>query len=221
MIVAFVLVRSYASNLMSVLAVRYIQQPYQSLRNVLDDPGVTMIWQTNSSRVQYFRSVKSGIFREVAEREKAGGIKFQLLHEFWGSMNTFLRKGYYVLIAVEIMTRFLISHDFTKRGQCDFYTAKERLLPVFLSGVGKKGNPIVPHLNKRIISMQESGLYDLWIEMSIPNSTSCTQTPSRITKSSSLSLPHLWGVMVVLAGSHGAGLLLLVWEVKYPPPTPS
>ncbi|XP_045117655.1 glutamate receptor ionotropic, delta-2-like [Portunus trituberculatus] len=55
MIVAFVLVRSYASNLMSVLAVRYIQQPYQSLRNVLDDPGVTMIWQTNSSRVQYFR----------------------------------------------------------------------------------------------------------------------------------------------------------------------
>ena len=55
MLVALVLVRSYASNLMSVLAVRYVQQPYQSLRNVLEDPGVTMIWQTNSSRVQYFR----------------------------------------------------------------------------------------------------------------------------------------------------------------------
>ena len=63
------------------------------------------------------KSVSSGIFREVAEREKAGGIKFQLLHEFWGSMDTLLRKGDHVLIAVEIMTRFLISHDFTKRGK--------------------------------------------------------------------------------------------------------
>ena len=55
LLVALVLVRSYASNLMSVMAVRYIQQPYQSLRNILDDPNVIMIWQADSSRVQYYR----------------------------------------------------------------------------------------------------------------------------------------------------------------------
>ncbi|XP_063873384.1 glutamate receptor ionotropic, delta-2-like [Scylla paramamosain] len=217
LLVALVLVRSYASNLMSVMAVRYVQQPYQSLRNVLDDPSVTMIWQTNSSRVEYYRSARSGIFREVAEREKAGGIKLQLLHEFWRSMDTLLQRGDHVLVAVEIISRLLISHDFTKRGQCDFYTAKERILPVFLSVVGQKGSPIVPQLNRRIMAIQEAWLYDLWVENNINNSTACAQTPSRITNSSSLSLQHLWGMMAVLAGSHILGLLLLIWEMRSSP----
>ncbi|KAK8400278.1 hypothetical protein O3P69_003172 [Scylla paramamosain] len=86
----------------------------------------------------------------VAEREKAGGIKLQLLHEFWRSMDTLLQRGDHVLVAVEIISRMLISRDFTKRGQCDFYTAKERILPVFLSVAGQKGSPIVPQLNRRL-----------------------------------------------------------------------
>lgn len=55
MLAALVLVRSYAGNLMSVLAVRHVRQPYQRLRDVLDDPAVVMIWQTNTSNVEYFR----------------------------------------------------------------------------------------------------------------------------------------------------------------------
>ncbi|XP_071545498.1 uncharacterized protein [Panulirus ornatus] len=45
----------YSGNLMSLLAVRHIPQPYQSLRDVLDDPSVTMIWQSNSTNAYYFR----------------------------------------------------------------------------------------------------------------------------------------------------------------------
>lgn len=55
MLAALVLVRSYAGNLMSVLAVRHVRQPFQRLRDVLDDPAVVMIWQTNTSNVEYFR----------------------------------------------------------------------------------------------------------------------------------------------------------------------
>ncbi|XP_071545449.1 glutamate receptor ionotropic, kainate 4-like [Panulirus ornatus] len=57
MMVTLVLTRSYSGNLMSLLAVRHIPQPYQSLRDVLDDPSVTMIWQGNSTNVQYFHIV--------------------------------------------------------------------------------------------------------------------------------------------------------------------
>lgn len=55
MLASLVLVKSYAGNLMSVLAVRYTQQPYQSLEDVVRDPSVTMIWQTNTSNVQFIR----------------------------------------------------------------------------------------------------------------------------------------------------------------------
>ncbi|XP_050703654.1 glutamate receptor ionotropic, delta-2-like [Eriocheir sinensis] len=205
MLMALVLIRSYASNLMSVLAVRYIHQPYQSLSNVLENPDVTMIWQTNSSRVQYFRAAKSGIFRQVAEREKADGIKFLLLHQFPAAMDTLLRKGHHVLVTVEIMARILIGNDFTKRGRCDFYNGRERILPEFLFMLGQKGSPIVPQINKRIMSSQESGLYDQFIKYSIPNVTACIKIPTRITNSSSLSFSHIW---LLVDGSGGVVALL-------------
>ncbi|ROT70076.1 olfactory ionotropic receptor IR4 [Penaeus vannamei] len=53
MIVTLVTVKSYAGNLMSLLAVRHIPQPYQSVRDVLDDPACTMIWETNNAYIQY------------------------------------------------------------------------------------------------------------------------------------------------------------------------
>ncbi|KAK4310302.1 hypothetical protein Pmani_018121 [Petrolisthes manimaculis] len=57
MLATLVISRSYGGNLMSLLAVRHIPQPYQSLRDVLDDPSVTMIWEANSAYVQYYREL--------------------------------------------------------------------------------------------------------------------------------------------------------------------
>ncbi|KAG7162374.1 Glutamate receptor ionotropic, kainate 2-like 8, partial [Homarus americanus] len=55
LITILILTKSYAGNLMSNLAVRYIPQPYQYLRDVVDDSSVNMIWETNTAYVQYFR----------------------------------------------------------------------------------------------------------------------------------------------------------------------
>lgn len=55
MITTVVLTKSYSSNLMSTLAVRYIPQSYKTLQDVVDDPSVTMVWETNNAYVQYFR----------------------------------------------------------------------------------------------------------------------------------------------------------------------
>ncbi|XP_071533861.1 uncharacterized protein [Panulirus ornatus] len=52
MVMTLVLIRSYAGTLMSLLAVRYLAQPFQSLQDVLDDSSVVMIWNENSGSVQ-------------------------------------------------------------------------------------------------------------------------------------------------------------------------
>ncbi|KAG7162451.1 Glutamate receptor ionotropic, kainate 4-like 6 [Homarus americanus] len=56
-LMTLVLTRSYAGNLMALLAVRHIPQPYQSLRDVLDDPSVNMMWEANTKFIKYFRGM--------------------------------------------------------------------------------------------------------------------------------------------------------------------
>lgn len=71
MLVTLVLVKSYSGNLMSLLAVRYLPQPFQTLRDVLDALHVTMIGQKDSNfeqnlRVSFLFKVKLRYRKEKA-----------------------------------------------------------------------------------------------------------------------------------------------------------
>lgn len=70
LLMVLVLSRSYAGNLMSQLAVRHIPQPYQSLRDVLDDPRASMIWETNTAYVQYINVSSEHLFFFTAKGHK-------------------------------------------------------------------------------------------------------------------------------------------------------
>ncbi|XP_069941762.1 probable glutamate receptor [Cherax quadricarinatus] len=191
-IVALVLSRSYAGNLMSSLAVRHIRQPYQSIRDVLDDPSTIMVWHTNSNNVQYFRTVDSGIFHEVSNAESKGRIKYRLLSEFIQSTDTLVSRGDHVIIVLEIIVNLIISQFFSKTGRCDFYKSRDKFLPMVLSSICQKNSPLLPAINKRILSMNEAGFFDYWLKYDMPNSTSCVNSPTKITVSTSLSLTNLW-----------------------------
>lgn len=52
MLMTMVLTRSYEGNLMSLLAVRHLPQPYQTLRDVVDDPSVVMVWEKQGAPIQ-------------------------------------------------------------------------------------------------------------------------------------------------------------------------
>ncbi|XP_064101284.1 uncharacterized protein LOC135211957 [Macrobrachium nipponense] len=62
-----VFIECYSTNLVSLLAVRYISEPFQSLRDMLHDHTVTSIWIANSAYMQHLSAVESGIFREIAD----------------------------------------------------------------------------------------------------------------------------------------------------------
>ncbi|KAG7162309.1 Glutamate receptor ionotropic, NMDA 2B-like 1, partial [Homarus americanus] len=55
MLTTLVLKQSYSGNLISHLAVRYIPEPYQTLREVVDDSSASVIWPRDSSIEQYIR----------------------------------------------------------------------------------------------------------------------------------------------------------------------
>ncbi|XP_071523914.1 LOW QUALITY PROTEIN: glutamate receptor ionotropic, delta-2-like [Panulirus ornatus] len=213
MMMTLVLTRSYSGNLMSLLAVRHIPQPYHTLRDVLDDPTVAMIWQKNSAQEQYLRSVKSGIFREIADLEAEGRVKFQPQSQFRESVNTLLRRGDHVLAEPAATVRNLVIQDFSRTGRCDFYVSKEGFLPYSSSLISQKNSPLLHGLSKRVRSVTESGIYPYWVIGMLPNVTHCSRLPKKITVSTSLSAGNLWGMFVVLLGGHLGALLVFCLEL--------
>ncbi|XP_063885579.1 probable glutamate receptor [Scylla paramamosain] len=118
MLTTLVLTRSYAGNLMSLLAVRYVPQPFQTLRDVLDHPSVVMIWQKLSSYEQFLRDVKDGVFREVAELEDVGRLKFHIQTKIPESIDTLVRAAHHVLVETDVLLRNHVALDFSREGEC-------------------------------------------------------------------------------------------------------
>ncbi|XP_063884805.1 glutamate receptor ionotropic, delta-2-like [Scylla paramamosain] len=82
MLTTLVLAKSYAGHLMSLLAVRHVPQPFQSLQDVLDAPHVIMIWHEASSPAQNMKDATSGIFYEVKKTEGEGRLQFLPIIEY-------------------------------------------------------------------------------------------------------------------------------------------
>ncbi|XP_045600619.1 ionotropic receptor 93a-like [Procambarus clarkii] len=213
MMVTLVLSRSYAGNLMSLLAVRHIPQPYQSLQAAIDDPSVSLIWEAESAYVQSLRSATSGVYKKAWDLEEKGRMLYQRSTEFPESVDKLLRPGRSVLILEELTEKVFVAQDFSNIGRCDFYLSKELFLPLMFAMIGRKNSPLVPVLSARIRAVAEAGLYDFWMKDMVPNSTSCVHMPTTTTVTATLSLTNLSGMFLVLAGGYVITLLVFGLEL--------
>nr|XP_045620069.1 probable glutamate receptor [Procambarus clarkii] len=213
MMVALVLTRSYAGNLMALLAVRHVPQPYQTLQDVLNDPSAIMMWQRNSINAEYLRVVKSGSIYEAAQLERKGRLLYVTQEEYARLMATVIRAGTHVLFDISISLRNLIAKEYSLTGRCDFYTSKDKYLAFSASLITQKDNPLVPAVKYRMMALVEFGLFDRWFKTTVPNSTLCLRPPQKYTIQSSLSLTNLWGMLVVVVGGSTLSLLVLGAEI--------
>ncbi|XP_071524479.1 probable glutamate receptor [Panulirus ornatus] len=213
MMMTLVLTRSYAGNLMSLLAVRHLPQPYQTLQDILDDPSVITIWQKNSAPEQYLRSVQSGTFREIADMEAEGRLKFHTSSQFFSSVNTLVRWGDHVIVNDDRTIKYLVTLDFSRTGRCDFYISRDGFLPYSASLITQKYSPLTYGLSMRIMTLLETGLISYWVTKSMPNTTYCRYPPKKITVNTTIAMRNVWGMFVLLGGGHACGLLLLCLEV--------
>ncbi|KAK3886695.1 hypothetical protein Pcinc_009161 [Petrolisthes cinctipes] len=148
MLTTLVLTRSYSGNLMSLLAVRYIPMPVQSLQDIIDQP-VNLLMMRGSAQVQTILEADSGILRRIASLQQAGRFEFYDGREREGKLLNLVRRGGYVDIGEETGTLRVISQYFSKTGRCDFYLARDKLLPMMSSMAGAKNSPLVVALSER------------------------------------------------------------------------
>ncbi|XP_063885575.1 glutamate receptor ionotropic, delta-2-like [Scylla paramamosain] len=208
MLTVLVLGKSYSGNLMSLLAVRYVPQPFQTLRDVLDHPSVVMIWQKYSGYEQLVRDATFGEIREVAGLEKEGRLEFHTQARYKESLDTLVRTGGHVLVDAGNSLKKLVASDFSNKGRCDFYLSRDGFFPSSFGMVSQKTNPLVHGFNKRTLELSEQGLFDYGME-NVPNFTECGNIPKKALVMSSISVSNIWGVFVLLGG--GLSAALVVW----------
>ncbi|XP_045101287.1 uncharacterized protein LOC123498187 [Portunus trituberculatus] len=219
-LMTMVLTRSYEGNLMSLLAVRYLPQPYQTLRDVVDDPSVVMVWHKQGAPIQsvminqtcHRQDATSGVFYDVKETMKQGRLQEQLPFKYLSILDEVISQRTVIIDYVRI-TKATRSKYFSQTGRCDFYIGLENIQANPVALISQKDSPLIPPLNARIMSLTEAGLFHHWNNEGIANYSACERVPTKITISSSLSLRQCWAMMVVLEGGLAAGLVILGAEV--------
>ncbi|KAG7162333.1 Ionotropic receptor 93a-like 13 [Homarus americanus] len=219
MLMTLVLTRSYAGNLMALLAVRHIPEPYQTIGDFLDDSSVTMIWQTGSSIKRYLYVRRGGMTAlqiqastGLDDLEKEGRITYRRAADYPQIIDTLVRRGDHVLMEVNVGVRVYMAEDFARTGRCSFYSSREEVQPNLFAMIGQQDSPLVPSISRRIRKMTEAGLFYQWLKMQDPKSTLCDHEPNKITVTSSLALSNLWGMFVILGSGFITSLCLLCLE---------
>ncbi|KAK8384833.1 hypothetical protein O3P69_014414 [Scylla paramamosain] len=138
-------------------------------------------------------SVESGVFREVAELEKKGRLKFHTQAQYLTSLDKLVRAGDHALVDAAISLRSLIALDFSQKGEQD---ARQ-----FIFRIGR---------------LNAQGLISYWME-NVPNFTECDNIPKKMLVTSSISASNIWGVFVLLGGGVVAGLAVWCLEVLVKP----
>ncbi|XP_045101488.1 probable glutamate receptor [Portunus trituberculatus] len=213
MLAMLVVTQSYTGNLMSLLAVRYIPQPFQTLRALLDDSATTMVWEYDTAYVSTFRTTEIGILREVREMDAAGQVQYVLATEYPSLLRGDVRFGSHAFIGEDLTAKVLMAQQFSETGSCDFYTSRESFMPFLYCMIGAKHSPLVQSVSKRITWITEAGLYDHWMNSLSSNSTVCERPPTKITVRTPLSLGNVWGMFAILVVGNAVSLLLFLVEV--------
>ncbi|XP_068214364.1 glutamate receptor-like [Palaemon carinicauda] len=208
-----VLLECYSTNLITLLAVRHVKEPYQYIRDVMDDPRVKMLWVANTAHAQYLANVDSGIFYEVSEAGKRGKIRFITAPEYDTVVDELVSRGDYVLINPLLIMKMFLTEDYMDKGNCKFYVSKEKFLPLTFCMVVPKHSPLRGPINEGIRAVVEGGLYNYWLENAFANSKSCKNPPTKITVMSPLSFANIWGMFVLLVGGYLISIVVLCLEI--------
>ncbi|KAK8407428.1 hypothetical protein O3P69_002157 [Scylla paramamosain] len=191
-VVAAVVFWSYTGTLTSLLAVRHIPQPIQTLRDLLDDSAVSVIMLPMTIVTDTISKMKSGELRELHELNFVDRVRYERTSAFREMLETVVRYEGYSILDTSLTLDLLIAGDFLKTNRCDFYKGRQTFFTTTHCMISQKGTPLLQAFNHRVRSMVESGLYMHWLTNAIPAVTTCRFSPSIILVQEPLSFANLW-----------------------------
>ncbi|XP_045123834.1 probable glutamate receptor [Portunus trituberculatus] len=197
-----VLMRTYSGSLTSLLAVKTVEIKYDSLRDALEDPGLTLVLEGSTALTGHLQKASEGVFGELAEAVGSRGIKVRA-SQMQDVAARVLPDGRHAMFLEKIGCNKLFSDYFSSTGRCDFYFSRGVFWPLFYALITPLDSPLLPLINARILAVREFGIYEVWAKAMTPNMTHCLSMPTKLKFQEPYSLQHLWVVFLLM----GAGIM--------------
>ncbi|XP_063885885.1 glutamate receptor-like [Scylla paramamosain] len=215
MLLAVVIVRSYSGALTSLLAVKTLAVKYDSLRDVLDDTGLTLLMEGSTALTTHLQTVKEGVYADLA-RESRVRAKYVKASETYAAAYDLIPDGRHAMLVEDVVCRKVYSDYFSMTGRCDFYMSTKSFWRLIYAMIVQPGSPLRQLLDVRIRAIREFGIYERWALDQMPNMTHCLITPKKIKFQEPFSLADLWAVFLLLVGGFGLATLAFCSEFLLP-----
>ncbi|KAK3892895.1 hypothetical protein Pcinc_003261 [Petrolisthes cinctipes] len=197
---------SYSCNLTSLLAVRRIPHPVQTLRDLLDNPSLTVIMSPNSIITATIARSQEGDLHDLHGLQETGRVKFMPPSFLPKALQTLVVRGDHVIISTTLRMANLISQTFSETGECDFYISRQTFISNTHSIITQKSSPLTPAISNWVTRVLEAGIFNHWTASSLRNYTNCRQSSSKITILSAISMKSILGIIGML----GLGLIAAI-----------
>ncbi|XP_064103678.1 probable glutamate receptor isoform X2 [Macrobrachium nipponense] len=195
-ILALLLNFSYEGNLRSLMALRYIPHPIQTVRDAIEATNRKLIIEHRTSFTDILGRIPSGDLRNLDDQGKAGRYVDLKMRDFMSYYPLVRDKGSIQIFDVTTSLLYF-SEYFSMTGRCDFYIAKEKFIPTMYAMVNQKNSPLTPAINARIRRIVESGLYNYWVFRNSNNITACANPPMTIVLMDPIGIGSIWGLAVI------------------------
>ncbi|XP_042877543.1 glutamate receptor 1-like [Penaeus japonicus] len=211
MLCCIVIVNSYSGSLTSLLAVTTVSASHDSLQDVLEDKELSLIMEANTAFTSHLKKVQDGIYKDLAEAAAKRGI-FEPADNLWRKSRRLLLGKRHALLAEELTLLKFIADDMSLTGRCDFHISSGEFWPVIVSMAVAQGSPLLHHINARVLTLREYGIYDAWLGRELDNVTQCVLPDSRLPLLP-YTLTDLWLAFLFLGGGLVAASVTLMCEL--------
>ncbi|KAG7174899.1 Glutamate receptor U1-like 9 [Homarus americanus] len=181
-----VLLRLTFGALTSLLAVKAVPIKYDSLRDVLDDPSLTLLMEGSTALTGLLQKAEDGVYGELAVAVKQRGVRMRASQ---------LQEAAYTHLPGGTHAMFLETPPQTPGG------CLSSLQPLIDARIAPVTTCFV---FLRILAVREFGLHAVWTRRQTPNISHCLKMPTKLKFQEPYSILHLWAVFLLAA----AGMLL-------------
>ncbi|XP_064104096.1 glutamate receptor ionotropic, delta-2-like [Macrobrachium nipponense] len=213
-LIALLVNSSYDGSLRSLMSVRHVPHPFQTLKDAIKAKNQKLIIEHRTSFTDIMSRVTSGDVRKLDDAGKAGRYVDLKMRDFMSYYHLVERGDHIQIFDMTTASRYVALY-FTKTGKCSFYFSKEKFIPTMYAMTMRKNSPLQKPMNARVIRIFEAGLYDHWMRSGVANYTACANPPTEVPSQDPIGFSSIWGLAVIWAAGMSVAAVGLVLELVY------
>lgn len=170
LLACFIVLVSFSSTLTAMLTVPLVRLPIDSIEDLVGQTKIPWAIESGSFFYQILYLAKAGLYKMIWDGHSARITDCYTFRRDIGD-------GKYAAICDKMTMKKVMSEDFSVRGECNYYMAREDFKAMPLALAFQHQHPLYSEANLRILELINKGLVDRWIEQQLPNGTACLSPP--------------------------------------------